>query len=286
MQTNSDFLNLNLDFWACVKLISQKTGYTDRKTKGVHTPSLDRVLQVFKESGLSTNRIFFENAVEEFGMKLLQYFEWRAYVLNDVISKKLMNLEEAKSLFHSLSEQTESTIPLVMNKQSGSKKAPNYLTCTVNILIEKELKGFSFSHTAKELTAFTNNKIPVRSLSRRVDGSFPSIINPIALWEIKEYYYTKTFGSRVADGVYETQLDGLELQEVRKALSRNIFHYLVVDDHFTWWVKGKSYLCRLIDLQHMGYLTEALYGREVVDRIPIICKEWIREYNKSERENY
>ena len=37
-----------------------------------------------------------------------------------------------------------------------------------------------------------------------------------ARWEIKEYYGTTTLGSRVADGVYETMLDGLELRELQR----------------------------------------------------------------------
>jgi hypothetical protein len=50
-----------------------------------------------------------------------------------------------------------------------------------------------------------------RSLDVLTELSPPGTVNPIAIWEIKEYYYTTTFGSRVADGVYETLLDGMEL---------------------------------------------------------------------------
>jgi hypothetical protein len=98
--------------------------------------------------------------------------------------------------------------------------------------------------------------MPLRTLSRRVDGTFPSIVNPLAIWEVKEYYYTTTFGSRVADGVYETLVDGMELEELEAASQRKIYHVLFVDDHFTWWVKGRSYLCRLVDLVHMGFVDE------------------------------
>ncbi len=99
------------------------------------------------------------------------------------------------------------------------------------------------------------------------------------VWEIKEYYYTTTFGSRVADGVYETLLDGYELSEIRNHLDRPVKHYLMVDDHFTWWVKGRSYLCRLCDILHMGFITEVLFGKEVVDRLPIIVNGWIDNLN-------
>lgn len=100
------------------------------------------------------------------------------------------------------------------------------------------------------MTAFTKDKFPIRTLSRRVDGAFPNVINPITIWEIKVYYFTTTFGSRVADGVYETWLDGLELREVKDNLHIPVEHFLIVDDHFTWWVKGRSYLCRIFDMLH------------------------------------
>jgi hypothetical protein len=104
--------------------------------------------------------------------------------------------------------------------------------------------------------------------------SFTSVVNPIAVWEVKEYYYTTTFGSRVADGVYETLLDGFELAELRENEGVHIGHYLIVDDRFTWWDCGRSYLCRIIDMLHMGLLDEAIFGREVIDRLPALTSEW------------
>jgi hypothetical protein len=113
-----------------------------------------------------------------------------------------------------------------------------------------------------------------------VDGAFPSVVDPIAIWEIKEYYYTTTFGSRVADGVYETLLDGMELRELEQATSRRIDHVLFVDDKFTWWDCGRSYLCRIIDMLHMGYVDEAVFGREVIDRLPLLASEWVSRYQQ------
>ena len=107
-----------------------------------------------------------------------------------------------------------------------------------------------------------------------MDGAFPSIINPQAIWEIKEYYFTTTFGSRVADGIYESLLDGLELKEVEENLGRTTKHYLFVDAYYTWWIQGKSYLCRMVDMMHMGLIDEVIFGREVIDRVPSIVAEW------------
>jgi hypothetical protein len=129
------------------------------------------------------------------------------------------------------------------------------------------------------LTIVTKDGLPLRTLARRVDGAFPSSVNPIAIWEIKEYYYTTTFGSRVADGIYESLLDGLELEELRDHEGLDIKHYLIVDAHDTWWKQGKSYLCRIVDMLHMGYIDEVLFGYEVVERLPNLVREWVQTYN-------
>jgi len=54
-------------------------------------------------------------------------------------------------------------------------------------------------------------------------------------------------------------------------------HYLMADSHFTWWACGKSYLCRLIDMLHMGYVDEILFGKEVVERLPSLVEAWVTE---------
>jgi hypothetical protein len=84
-----------------------------------------------------------------------------------------------------------------------------------------------------KLTVVTREGSPLRTLARRIDGAFPSAVNPIAIWEVKEYYYTTTFGSRVADGVYESLLDGMELQELRHVGGIHVRHYLMVDAKYT-----------------------------------------------------
>lgn len=165
-----------------------------------------------------------------------------------------------------------------MNKQKGDKKKPAYFTAIVNMLIDANIGKFPCDYDPRELTTFTRNGIPLRTLARRVDGAFPSTVNPIAVWEIKEYYHTTTFGSRVADGVYETLLDGLELEELRRSENVDCKHYLMIDAHYTWWDCGRSYLCRIVDMLHMGYVDEVLFGTEVIDRLPELTKEWATQF--------
>ncbi len=131
----------------------------------------------------------------------------------------------------------------------------------------------------RTLTTVTVDDQPFRTLSRRIDGAYPSPVNPVAIWEIKEYYYTESFGSRVADGIYETLLDGAELQELQ-TVGHHVRHYLFVDGYKTWWEDGKPYLCRLVDSLHMKYVDEVLFGREVLTRIPELAAEWVAERQK------
>ena len=151
-----------------------------------------------------------------------------------------------------------------------------FLTGIVNMLIEAHAAGHSVNYDPRELTTVTAGGAPLRTLARRVDGAFPSTVNPIAIWEVKEYYYTTTFGSRVADGVYETLLDGMELEELRHSENVDVLHYLMLDARYTWWDCGRSYLCRIVDMLHMGYVDEVLVGREVIARLPQLVPSWIQ----------
>jgi hypothetical protein len=281
MKANSKFLSQPLEFWANVKLISQKVGYTERGTSKVKIPNVEDIVKVYSALELNYSRIIENDTLTKEGALLLEYFKFRAEFLNDNVEANLMNVEEAAELYQKLNKEFAPTCPIPQNKQTGAKSGPAYFTSIINILIEANSKGYPCDYDPRELSAFTQDNFPVRSLSRRVDGAFPNVINPIALWEIKEYYYTTTFGSRIADGVYETLLDGFELAEAREFLNRQIHHYLMVDDYNTWWKMGRSYLCRICDMLHMGFITEVLFGKEVVERVPVIVKEWIQQHDNN-----
>jgi hypothetical protein len=272
MKANKDFLIDDPEFWAIIKGI-------------IIIPTMEKILGTFNKFQLFTNKIFYKNTPTDLGNKVLSYFEYRADILNNEAQFQFMSMDEARELYEQLLKNFEGKYKIEwkvpINKQAEEKRNPAFLTGCVNMLIQSSLKGeYTCKYDAKEISSFTSNKFPVRSLSRRVDGSFPGVINPIALWEIKEYYYTTSFGSRIADGVYETMLDGYELKEVRKVINRPVFHYLFIDAKYTWWTMGKSYLCRIVDLIHMGLLTECIIGKHLVERVPVIVEEWKKEYEK------
>ena len=204
--------------------------------------------------------------------------------MNNYVQPRLMTAEAAKEEFEAtLLRYPQATCPVPLNKQKGAMKAPAYLTAIVNMVVEANAGGYGCDYDPRTLTTFTVDGAPLRTLARRVDGAFPTAINPIAIWEIKEYYYTTTFGSRVADGVYETLLDGMELEEMRKETGIKVDHCLIVDAHYTWWQCGRSYLCRMIDMLHMGHVGELLFGREVTERLPALVQEWVQAAQADKR---
>lgn len=276
MLPDARFLRQHKDFWANVRTLSQKLGYTQRGTGQVKVPTLSECLAAMGDLELRTDHIADKNgALTSLGETLLTYFQHRADVLNLHVEGHLMDVAEARELFTRLRDELQPTCPLPMNKQRGEMRAEAYLTGLVNMLIESNSEGLACDYDPRELTTVTRDGVPVRTLARRVDGAFPSAVNPVAVWEIKEYYYTTTFGSRVADGVYESLLDGMELEELREHQKIDVRHYLMVDAHYTWWECGRSYLCRIIDMLHMGYVDEVLFGREVVSRLPEIVPQWV-----------
>lgn len=294
MKPDPRFQHLDKEFWAHVRLISQHVGYTERPHRfkpdaparssperipgPVKVPTAAEIVRALEEMELQANHLFAKTwRPTRLGQRLLDYYAYRADLLNRRVAPLLMDKDQARQEFERLHQELRPTCPLPLNKQSGNKKAPAYLTGMVNMLIEAHAQGLPCDYDPRELTVVTREGRPFRTLARRIDGAFPSPVNPIAVWEVKEYYHTTTFGSRVADGVYETLLDGMELEELRQS-GITVLHYLVLDDRFTWWHCGRSYLCRVIDMLHMGYADEVLFGAEVLQRWPQIVREWVKLY--------
>ena len=68
----------------------------------------------------------------------------------------------------------------------------------------------------------------------------------------------------------------MEIEELATAEDINVLHYLMIDAHYTWWECGKSYLCRIVDMLHMGYVDEVLVGREIFSRLPSLVNSWVK----------
>lgn len=278
-------------FWAHVKYISEKANYTERG-KTLSCPHCKAVGQAKKLRGPGTRGVYeCRTCFKPFSSKLrtyeaatavaalrdrnlgedndllaevIEYLNWRANVLNTRVGPQFMDRAQAATEFEKMRERVKPKKPLPMNKQKGEKRHHAYLASLVAMLAESVLGADGFIDDARKLSILTHEDQLIEIFSRRFDGALPDTENPRAVWEVKEYYGTTTFGSRVADGVYETLLDGYEIEGVRTRHGRNILHFLFIDDRFTWWDCGKSYLCRMVDMLHTGQVDEIFFGREVL----------------------
>ena len=274
MTPNPQFNKLPKSFWAAVRSISQHCGYTQTGT--IKIPTAEEMRTAYVTLGMNPVVLDLPLIGEANVAEILsRYFTERARMLTKEAEPALMNAEQARTEFERLRREFNPRCPLPMNKQKDAKRAEAFLTGIVNMLVEAHSAGHPVDYDPRALTTVTAGGAPLRTLSRRVDGAFPSTVNPIAIWEVKEYYYTTTFGSRVADGVYETLLDGMELEELRVSENVDVLHYLMLDARYTWWDCGRSYLCRIVDMLHMGYVDEVLVGRQVIERLPQIVPLWI-----------
>jgi hypothetical protein len=277
MAPNPEFQNLPLWFWAAVRSISQHCGYSAGGE--IKAATIEEMRQAYRDLELEPDTLDaqFLGTHRTTAEMLRAYFLYRACVLREEVAPALMTAPEARAEFERLRRELRPGCPLPLNKQKGAMKAPAFLVGIVNMLVEANSRDLSVCYDPQELTTITRNGAPLRTLARRVDGACPSTINPIAIWEVKEYYYTTSFGSRIADGVYETLLDGMELEELRSNEKIDVLHYLMFDARDTWWSPGgRPYLCRISDMLHMGLVDEALPGRQVIERLPVIVAQWVK----------
>src|SRR5581483_6659844 len=157
MLADPRFRNLSKMFWANVRTISEMGGYTYKKQVKVH--DLKTMMNAMKKAELGTDHIY-DSAREmptSLGQILLEYFEYRANVLNNYVEPRLMDATKAGSLFYELKDRMNPTAPLPMNKQTGDKAAPAFLTGIVNMLMEEALGGLPCNYSPRGLTTFTRD---------------------------------------------------------------------------------------------------------------------------------
>ena len=253
-------------------------GYSVRGGDAVLVPSRGQMTKVMERLGLRHDHLVSgAERPSPTGELLVAYFEHRARALNDTARHLLMDADEARLAFEAVVAEHDPPGSAAPEEQAERSKGETRLPHRDR---EHARLGGSKSRDLRCGPAgahdlHTRGRPVADDGPKRVDGAFPSAVNPVAVWEIKEHYHTTTFGSRVSGAVYETLLDGLELDELREEEGVEVKHYLFLDARYTWWNCGRSYLCRMIDMLHMGLVDEVLFGREVVDRIPQLVAEWL-----------
>lgn len=279
MKAFDEFKNAPVDFWSFIKFISEQLGYSKRASESVLKYTYNKIENLCKDTGTFIDSDLINAA--------LSYTNMRADLLNNEVKQNLMDVETAeqyfKNVYFPIYQEKHLHCKLPLNKQKGKMKKTAYFTAIINILAENTIRNITgntdeigFDDDPHRLSYFYENNRIIWASSRRFDGAYPSVKNPSIVWEIKEYYYATSFGSRVADGVYETQLDGYEFRDLKNNHGYHVYHVLFVDSYQTWWGKGKSYLCRLVDALNAGLVDEIIVGREVLNRWPVLLKNFVR----------
>ena len=286
MQANPKYLNKDSSFWAYVKLLSEKLGYSKNGELLVHTkPAAEAKL---KQLDINIEEDILEQALE--------YIEYRAELLTEN-KGYLMDGATAAERYKYLTDKFPtdtytSTAP--MNKQSDEKKQVAYLTGITNILTESTIREFAdknnliygtdigFNHDPRAFSYVLNEERKLEGIfTRRFDGAIPDVNNAQLIWELKEYYYTTTFGSKISGAVYESQLDGYEAKTIEEETGVKVRHVLIIDSYSVWWEQGKPYFCRIADILNAGLVDEVIIGKELFERWPVIVNETLEDYKEN-----
>ena len=179
MKADPKFASQPKSFWAAVRSLSQEIGYTVRGESQVKVPTINEIRRAFNDLGPKPDHIGDTENPTELANRLLAYYEHRAEILNKFVEPRLMDAKRAKSEFNLLKKKLKPSCPIPLNKQKGKKKAPAYFTGIINMLIEAHSNGLPCDYDPRELTTVTRDGAPLRTLARRVDGAFPSAVNPV-----------------------------------------------------------------------------------------------------------
>ncbi len=126
MKPNPRFLAQNETFWANVRTMSEQAGYTVRGQAVVKVPTLEEMAVALRSVHLQTTHLIDKKGRPTIlGRKLLEYYRYRADVLNNFVEPRLMDAQRARSLFKKLKPKCWKHCPLPLNKQKGKKRRPH-----------------------------------------------------------------------------------------------------------------------------------------------------------------
>jgi hypothetical protein len=169
VQPDKRFAEVSPRFWANVRAISETLGYTVRGKGTIKTHSIAEIGAAMTTRGLGKAHVCRQDgSPTELGQLLVDYFVYRAARLNDDVQGWLMDVDAARDVYEGLKSELSPTCPLPMNKQTKEKREPAFLTCIVNMIIEREIGELPCDYDPRALTSFTNvnggGRIPTSSV--------------------------------------------------------------------------------------------------------------------------
>lgn len=201
--------------------------------------------------------------------RLSAYWTKRREV-SDSILALMRTEEEAKADYASISDQMLQSYGVQL---AGYHKSSKALVNTVDAVVYRECKksGVPVNTNPQSRAALISDQ-HIWVSPRRLDGAIPDLLNPVAIWEIKEYWGKTGGGSKMSDAIYELHLVGLELRMFEDEFDIHVNHYAIVDGRGQWNSR-KSDIRRAVDLLYSGILDELVVGKEVLTEWPRIVAE-------------
>lgn len=271
MLPETEFQTKGREFWSYVRLVSEQAGYQptgDGVAKEYDTGDLQDTVA---EAEINPDPLLsgLSGTATALGEDVLRYLNYRSGQVETALGR-IRTKQEATSQFEEYRGDFEMDTEQ-LNKQGGDE--PLVFANSVNLVLERET-GIDFDPNPRTLPTVLDSERQLQAtLPKWPDGAFPTARNPRAIWEVKEFYSSTTFGSRIADAIYEVMLFGEELDTLHTETDSDVQLYLMTDGYEAWQ-SGISYICRIIDILNMGYIDAAVFGEEVFTQWPDIVADW------------
>ncbi|WP_152551995.1 DUF7687 domain-containing protein [Actinokineospora spheciospongiae] len=199
---------------------------------------------------------------------LVEYLHLRAELASDLLAR-MRTEDEAKmdlSRLFGVEALTYGT------KMTGHHQSAKVLVATVEAMTNQVCGQYGRTvnvNPQQRATVIADDHLWVSP--RRLDGAFPGLANPKALWEIKEYWGKTSGGSKMSDAIYECQLVGIELRAFEDKYGVHVEHHVILDGRDQWTAR-QSDLRRAVDLLYCGLIDELVVGRDVLTDWPRIME--------------
>lgn len=275
MKREEEFAEPSWDdpFWHVVRMLA------DQFTRGKYADNIppSEIIPALRRVGTpaANGLVDYLSGREKMLGRLSRYWSTRRAIATEMLSL-MRTEEEAKEDFSTLSDKIVESYGVQID---GYHKSPKVLVNTVDAFVDAECLPTSTPvDKDPQSRAAIVSRDHIWVSPRRLDGAIPSLFNPVALWEIKEYWGKTSGGSKMSDAIYEIQLVGTELRLFEDEFGVHVNHYAILDGKHQWSAR-KSDLRRSVDLLYSGLLDELVVGREVLTEWPRILQGCCEKYN-------
>lgn len=258
----------NDPFWHVVRMLADQVPARSNHAEKMLPSDIVSVLKNASSSAADGLKGYLEGRPQDLE-RLSRYWTKRREVSEYLLSL-MRSEEEAKADYASISDRALQSYGVQID---GYHRSSKVLVATVDAVLDEECgsAGVQVNKNPQSRAAIMSDK-HIWVSPRRLDGAIPALLNPVALWEIKEYWGVTKGGSKMSDAIYELQLVGIELRMFEDEVGVHVNHYAILDGKFQWGAR-KSDLRRAVDLLYSGLLDELIVGREVLTEWPRVVRE-------------